>query len=70
MRLPPFHLLAPREPRVPVLSCGCPDHQSLIRQLAEAMGLNLGAVPATPEQVWAGLLDKVERRFREEHRPR
>jgi len=36
----------------------------MIYQLGAAMGLDLGAVAATPEQVWAGLLDEVERRFK------
>ena len=63
----PFHLIAPREPRLDTCTHGRPDHQAMIDQLAEAMGLDLGAKAATPEQVWAGLLDEIERRFR---RPR
>lgn len=57
-------LLAPRKPRFDTCSHGRPDHQAMIRQLAEAMGYDLPAIAATPEQVWAGLLDEVERRFR------
>jgi hypothetical protein len=60
----PYHLLAPREPRLDTCTHGRPDHQAMIRQLGKAMGLDLGAINATPEQVWAGLLDEVERRFR------
>lgn len=33
----------------------------MIRQLAEAMGYDLPAIAATPAQVWAGLLDEIER---------
>lgn len=65
----PFHLIAPREPRLATCTHGRPDHIDMIRQLAEAMGIGLGAVNATPEQVWAGLLDEVERRFRSSVRP-
>jgi hypothetical protein len=36
----------------------------MIRQLAEAMGYDLPALTATPEQVWAGLLDEIERQRR------
>lgn len=56
-------LVAPREPRPHVCVCGRPDHQATIRQLAEAMGLDLPAISATPEQVWETLLGEVERRF-------
>jgi hypothetical protein len=59
-----WHLLAPREPRIECCSHGRPEHQLMIRQLAEAMGYDLPAIAATPAQVWAGLLDEIERRFR------
>jgi hypothetical protein len=61
----PYHLVSPREPRITTCSHGRPDHQRMLLQLAEAMRLDLGAMAATPEQVWAGLLDEVERRFRD-----
>jgi hypothetical protein len=53
-------LLAPREPLPHVCVCGRP--QAMIRQLAEAMGLNLPAIAATPAQVWEALLCEVERK--------
>lgn len=59
--LPPFHLLAPAEPRSKPCEHGRPDHNVLIRQLAEALGWDLPALFATPEQVWAGCLHEVER---------
>ncbi len=43
---------------------GRPDHQVLIRQLAEALGLDLPALSLTPQQVWNGLLDEVEHQRR------
>lgn len=59
-------LVAPRRPIPHVCVCGRPDHQALIRQLAEAMGLDLPAIAATPAQVWEALLGEVEARFRDE----
>lgn len=46
---------------------GRPDHHVLIRQLAEALGLELGAVPHSPKQVWNDLLQRVKqlREFRD-----
>lgn len=57
-----WHLISLREPRPDVCEHGRPDHQVLIRQLAEALGFDLPAVSLTPEQVWNGLLDEVGRR--------
>ena len=57
-------LVAPRRPIPHVCEHGRPDHQALIRQLAEAMGLDLPAIAATPAQVWEALLGEVEARFR------
>jgi hypothetical protein len=56
-----YHLLAPEEPRPDVCSHGRPDHHATLRQLAEALGIDLPALAATPEQVWAGLLGEVRR---------
>lgn len=39
---------------------GRPDHQVLIRQLAEALGLDLPALAETPASVWRRLLASVE----------
>lgn len=57
-------MVAPREPHPDVCEHGRPDHQATIRQLAEAMGLDLPAIPASPAQVWETLLCEVEARFR------
>lgn len=57
-------LVAPREPMPDVCEHGRPDHFVLIRQLGEAMGLDLPAIAATPAQVWEALLGEVERKFR------
>jgi hypothetical protein len=54
----------PREPQPDVCEHGRPDHQVMIRQLAEAMGLDLPAIAATPAQVWEALLGEVERAAR------
>jgi hypothetical protein len=51
----------PRDPQPDVCEHGRPDHQVMIRQLAEAMGLDLPAIAATPAQVWEALLGEVER---------
>jgi len=40
-------------------SHGRPDHQVLIRQLAEALGLDLPAMPDSPALVWLDLLRRV-----------
>lgn len=60
-----FHLISPREPRLPIESCGHPNTIDMISQLGTAMGFDLPALDATPEQVWSGLLDEVEKRFKE-----
>lgn len=53
-----YYLLAPlSEPDV--CEHGRPDHQVLIRELADALGLDLPALSATPAQVWAGLVAHV-----------
>lgn len=57
-------LVAPREPLPDVCEHGRPDHQAMVRQLAEAMGLDLPAIAATPAQVWEALLCEVEGKFR------
>lgn len=57
-------MVAPRDPQPDVCDHGRPDHQAMIRQLAEAMGLNLPAIAATPAQVWETLLGEVERAVR------
>lgn len=59
-----WHLISLREPRPNVCVCGRPDHQATIRQLGEALGYDLPALSLTPEQVWNGLLDEVERLVR------
>ncbi len=43
---------------------GRPDHIDLVRQLGTALGHDLPAMDATPEQVWNQLLDEVEGRIR------
>ena len=59
-----WHLISLREPRADTCEHGRPDHQVMIRQLAEALGLDLPALPLAPERVWNGLLDEVEHRRR------
>lgn len=49
-----------QRPTPHICVCGRPDHQELLRQLGEALGLALPALPDTPEQVWNRLLDQVE----------
>lgn len=56
-----WHLISAREPRPDTCDHGRPDHQALVRQLAEALGLDIPALPLSPETVWNGLLDEVER---------
>lgn len=56
----PTPAYAPKRPRPHICVCGRPDHQALIRQLGEALGHDLPALPETPEQVWNRLLDEVE----------
>jgi hypothetical protein len=55
-----WSLISLREPRADTCDHGRPDHQAMVRQLAEALGLDLPALPMSPERVWNGLLDEVE----------
>jgi hypothetical protein len=59
-----WHLYAPREPVPDTCDHGRPDHQVMLRQLGEALGLDLPALSLSPAVVWEGLLSEVERRCR------
>lgn len=52
--------IKPKRPTPDVCEHGNADSQALVRQLAEALGHDLPALPETPEQVWNRLLDEVE----------
>lgn len=46
---------------IDVCPCGRPDHQELIRQLREALGMFAGAMACTPKQAFEEALDYARR---------
>ena len=63
-----WHLISVREPHIDCCSHGRPDHQIMLNQLAEAMGVMIPSTQATPAQIWTGLLEIIEHQFRNAER--